>query len=181
MEMGLSDGVANHIIPGKGDTLGRVTVQAIGGVDRVNRHYVVDENGERVAILLDIEEYERIVAQHHAPAPAPADERPSDDQDLDPEEAERRITAFVTSAEELPGPPVAELADRVAELMRATWKDLEAIISGNPHNKVLAVELLLSQRARGLQAEDPEQWRLHAATSLLSGIAIGNADKRAER
>ena len=179
MEMGLSDGVANHIIPGKGDTLGQVTVQAIGGVDRVNRHYVVDENGERVAILLDIEEYERIVAQHHAPAPA--DERPSDDQDLDPEEAERRITAFVTSAEELSGPPVAELADRVAELMRATWKDLEAIISGNPHNKVLAVELLLSQRARGLQAEDPEQWRLHAATSLLSGIAIGNADKRAER
>jgi hypothetical protein len=143
----------------------------------VNRHYVVDENGERVAILLDIEEYERTVVRHRALA---AEDEPLD-EDLDPEEAERRITAFVTSAEELPGPPVTELADRVAALMRATWRDLETIISGNPHNKILAVELLLGQRARGLQAEDPEQWRLHAATSLLSGIAIRNADKRAAR
>jgi uncharacterized small protein (DUF1192 family) len=145
----------------------------------VNGRYVVDENGERVAVLLDIEEYERMVAQHHAPAAG--DEPPSDDEDLDPEEAERRITAFVTSAEELPGPPVAELADRIAELMRAAWRDLETIIGGTPHNKVLAVELSLSQRARRLQTDDPEQWRLHAATSLLSGIVIGSADKRAER
>ena len=142
---------------------------------------MVDENGERLAVLLDIEEYERMVAQHHAPAAD--DEPPSDDEDevLDAEEAERRIMEFVTSADDLPGPPVAELADRVAELMRAAWRNVETIVSGKPHNKVLAVELLLSQRARGLQAEDPEQWRLHAATSLLSGIAIGNADKRAER
>ncbi len=143
----------------------------------MNKRYIVDENGERIAILLDIEEYERMVAQHHAPATD--DEPPSDDDEvLDPEEAERRITEFVASAEELPGPPVAELADRVAELMRAAYRDVETIISGNPHNKVLAVELFLSQRARRLQADDPEQWRLHAATSLLSGIAIGNADKR---
>jgi hypothetical protein len=145
------------------------------GIDGVNRHYVVDESGERVAVLLDIEQYERMVVQQRAPA---AEDEPLD-EDLDPEEAERRITAFVTSAEELSGPPVEQLADRVAEQMRAAWRDLEAIISGNPHNKVLAVELLLSQRARRLQADDPEQWRLHAATSLLSGIAIGNADKRA--
>jgi len=146
-------------------------------IERVDERYVVDENGERVAVLLDITEYERMVAQHHH-APA-ADDEPPHDEDLDPEEAERRITAFITSADELPGPPVAELADRVADLMRAAWRDVELIVSGNPHNKVLAVELLLSQRARGLQADDPEQWRLHAATSLLSGIAIGNADKRA--
>jgi hypothetical protein len=62
--------------------------------------------------------------------------------------------------------------------MRAAWRSVETIVSGKPHNKVLAVELFLSQRARGLQADDSEQWRLHAATSLLSGIAIGNADKR---
>ena len=105
----------------------------------------------------------------------------NDDVDIDPEEAERRITEFATSAEGLPGPFVAELADRIADLMRATWRDVEAIISGTPHNKVLAVELLLSQRARGLQVEDPEQWRLHAALSLLSGITISNADKRAAR
>ena len=36
-----------------------------------------------------------------------------DEEELDPEEAERRITQFVTSAEELPGPPVAELAEQV--------------------------------------------------------------------
>jgi hypothetical protein len=88
------------------------------------------------------------------------------------------ITEFVASAEELVGPPVAELADRLSELMRATWRDVETIIRGYPNNKVLAVELFLSQRARGLQADDPEQWRLHAATSLLSGIHIGLADKR---
>jgi hypothetical protein len=73
---------------------------------------------------------------------------------------------------------VAELAARVAELMRAAWRNVETIVSGKSHNKVLAVELFLSQRSRRLQADDSEQWRLHAATSLLSGIAIGNADKR---
>lgn len=144
----------------------------------MNRRYVVDENGERVAVLLDIEDYERMVVQHHAPS---ADyEPPSGDEDevLDPEEAERRITQFITRAEELPGPPVAKLAEDVSKLMRATWRDVETILSGNPHNKVLAVELFLNQQARRLQPDDPEQWRLHAATSLLSGIHISNMDKR---
>jgi hypothetical protein len=136
----------------------------------VNRRYVLDENGERRAILLDIEDYERIVTQYHALA--------AEEELLDPEEAERRITEYVASAEELAGPPVAELADRIAERMRATWRDVETITRGYPNNKVLAVELLLSQRARGLQADDPEQWRLHAAVSLLSGIHLGLADKR---
>lgn len=39
-----------------------------------------------------------------------------------------------------------------------------------PHNKVLATQLLMSQRARRSQADDPEQWRLFAATTLLSGM-----------
>jgi hypothetical protein len=144
----------------------------------VSGRYVVDENGERVAVLLEIEEYERMVAQLHA-APAAQDEPPSEDEGelLDPEEAERRITAFITSAEELPGPPVEELAGSVAELMRATWSDVEAIMGGKPHNKLLAAQLLLGQRARGLQPENPEQWRLHAATSLLSGMVIRNVEK----
>ena len=145
------------------------------GIDRVNGRYVVDENGERVAILLGIEEYERMVLQHRAPA----GDEPSSEV-LYPEEAEHRITAFVRSAEKLPGPPVAELADRVAGVMRAAWRDVEAIISGTPHNKVLAVQLSLGQRARGLQADDPEQWRFHAATSLLSGMVIRSTDQRTE-
>jgi hypothetical protein len=143
----------------------------------VSGRYVVDERGERVAVLLEIEEYERMVAQLHA-APAAEDEPPSEDEELDPEEAERRITEFITSAEELPGPSVEELADSVAELMRAIWSDVETIMSGKPHNKLLATQLLLGQRARGLQPENPEQWRLHAATSLLSGMVIRNLDKR---
>jgi hypothetical protein len=100
------------------------------------------------------------------------------EEEFDPEEAERRITQFVTSADELPGPPVEELAERVATLMRSAWSDLEEIVAGKPHNKVLATQLLLGQKARGLQPEDPEQWRLYAATTLLSGIVVRNADGR---
>ena len=98
-----------------------------------------------------------------------------DEEQFDPEEAERRITRFVTIAEELPGPPVEELADRVAALMRATLRDLEKIMDGKPHNKVLATDLLLGQRARGLQQHDPERWQPYAATTLLSGIVVRGA------
>ncbi len=143
----------------------------------MNNRYVVDENGERVAVLLDIEDYERIVAEHHAPAVE--DEPPSEDEDeaLDPDEAERRITEFVTNANDLPGPPVADLAEDVTKLMRAAWREVEAIMDAIPNNKVLAVELFLGQQARGLQPDNPEQWRLHAAVSLLSGIHLGKAGK----
>ncbi len=48
-------------------------------------------------------------------------------------------------------------------------------MEGKPHNKVLATQLLLGQRARGLQMGDPEQWPLSAATSLLSGIVVRGA------
>ena len=98
-----------------------------------------------------------------------------DEEEMDAEEAERRITQFVTSADELSGPPVEELADQVAALMRTALRDLEAIMEGKPHNKVLATQLLLGQRARGLQQYDPEQWPLHAASSLLSGLVIRGA------
>ena len=98
-----------------------------------------------------------------------------DEEELDAEEAERRITQFITSAEELPGPPVEELAEQVVALMRAASRDLEAIMEGKPHNKVLATELLLGQRARAIQPEDPERWRLSAATTLLSELVVRGA------
>lgn len=125
--------------------------------------YVENEDGERVGVLLDIEEYERLAAET-------LDETPDDDEDFDPEESERRITEFITSADELPGPSVADLAEQATELMRTTWSGMEEIMDSKPHNKVLATQLLLSQRARGLQADDLEQWRLFAATTLLSGM-----------
>ena len=122
--------------------------------------------------------------------PDPTEDRPGDDGDqydrttgepfeeeeLDPEEAERRITQFVTSADELPGPPVEEIAGQVAELMRVAWSDLEGIMEGKPNNKVLATQLLLGQRARALQPDDPEQWRLYAASMLLSGMVVRSVE-----
>ena len=128
----------------------------------MKRRFVVDEDGERVAVLLDIAEYERMLAQQTEESP--------DDEDFDPEEGERRITEFITSADDLPGPPVAELVDQVAGLMGSAWRDVEGILSASPHNKVLATQLRLSQRARGLQPDDPEQWRLFAASTLLTGM-----------
>ena len=52
------------------------------------------------------------------------------EDELDPEEAERRITQFVISADEFPGPPVEELPERVTALMRAASRDLETIMDG---------------------------------------------------
>lgn len=132
----------------------------------MSARYVVDENGERVGVLLNIEEYERM-----------SRESSGEDEDFDLEEAERRITEFVTDSEELSGPPVADLADLVAGQMRATWKDIEKVMERVPHNKLLATQLLLSQQARGLQPDDPEQWRLFAATSLLSGMVSASGDE----
>jgi hypothetical protein len=99
-----------------------------------------------------------------------------DEEELDAEEAERRITRFITSAEELPGPPVEELAEQVGALMQAALRDLETIMEGKPHNKVLATQHLLGQRARGLQMGDPEQWHLYAATTLLGGVVVRGAE-----
>jgi hypothetical protein len=99
-----------------------------------------------------------------------------DEEELDAEEAERRITRFITSAEELPGPPVEELAEQVGALMQAALRDLETIMEGKPHNKVLATQHLLGQRARGLQMGDAEQWHLYAATTLLGGVVVRGAE-----
>ncbi len=100
-----------------------------------------------------------------------------DEEELDPEEAERRITLFVTSADELPGPPVEELAGRVAALLRAAWTELEAIMEDQAHNKILATQLLLGQQARGMRPDDPEQWRLYAASTLLSGMVVRGVER----
>ena len=99
-----------------------------------------------------------------------------DEEEFDPVEAERRITQFVTSADELPGPPVARLAEDVAEVMLSAWNNLETLMDRVPHNKVLATQLFLSQRARGLQDGDPEQWRLYAASTLLSELVVRGAE-----
>src|ERR671917_2889265 len=96
---------------------------------------------------------ERPPGREGEPHDGTTDDEPLDEEEFDPEEAERRITRFVTSADELPGTPVEELADRAAALMRVALRDLEALMEGEAHNKVLATQLLLGQRAS--RAEDP--------------------------
>jgi hypothetical protein len=59
-------------------------------------------------------------------------EEPFDEEELDAEEAEQRITQFITSADELPGPPVEELAEQVVALMLAALGDLETLMDGKP-------------------------------------------------
>lgn len=50
-------------------------------------------------------------------------------------------------------------------------------MAGKPHhNKVLATQLLLGQRARGLPPDDPEQWRHYVATTLLDGMVVRNVE-----
>jgi hypothetical protein len=102
-------------------------------------------------------------------------EEPFEEEELDPEEAENHITQFIMSAEKLPGPPVEQLAEQVSALMRVASRELEAIMDGKPHNKVLATQLLLGQRARGLQMGYLEQRHLHAASTLLSAIVVRGA------
>ena len=103
-------------------------------------------------------------------------DEPLDEEALDAEEAERRITQFVTSANEHPGPPVEELAQQVTDLMRAASRDLQKSMEGRAHNKVLATQLLLGQRARRLHPDDPEQWRLFAASTLLNEMVVRNVE-----
>ena len=60
--------------------------------------------------------------------------------------------------------------------MRSAWSDLEEIMAGKPHNKVLATQLLLGQSVRGLRPDDPEQWRHYVATTLLDGMVVRNVE-----
>jgi L-amino acid N-acyltransferase YncA len=134
------------------------------------------DGAERDLVVLGLRLEEKTPWRERKPHDETMGDEPLDEEELDPEEAERRITQFVTSADELPGPPVAELAEQVAALMLAAWTDLEAIMDRKAHNKVLATQLLLSQRARGLQPDEPEQWRLYAAATLLSGMVVRSVE-----
>ena len=99
-----------------------------------------------------------------------------DEDDFDPVEAERQIDEFIVSADTLGGPPIAELAGRAAAILSETWDRLEAVVGDEANNKVVATMLWLSREARALPPEDPRQWQLHAASSLV-GAMIPNAKR----
>jgi catechol 2,3-dioxygenase-like lactoylglutathione lyase family enzyme len=91
-------------------------------------------------------------------------------------EAERHISAFVEDAGQLGGPPVDELVAATAAVLRGAREELSRLMKGVPHNKVLATQLALSQRARELPNAQPD-WSLHAASTLLSGLVISGAER----
>ena len=93
-----------------------------------------------------------------------------DDDEMDPEEAERRIAEFIDAADARPGPPVARLADDVAAAVGEAWRAAEALMADVPVDKLLATMFLVSRRARQLGPDEPRQWQLHAASTLLSGL-----------
>jgi hypothetical protein len=93
-----------------------------------------------------------------------------DDEDVDPEEAEREISAFIASAELLSGPAVTELADAVLQVLRVAWDDINVLMADVPLDKLLATMLDVGQRARADAPDDPSHWHAHAASSLLSGM-----------
>ncbi|MGH7751177.1 MAG: hypothetical protein ACRD0D_03410 [Acidimicrobiales bacterium] len=93
-----------------------------------------------------------------------------DGVDMDAEEAERQVRAFIHEADRLDGPPVATLADEVGAVVDRASREIAAAMQGQRHNKVLAAYLLLGQRARELTASDPRHWRLLAASTLMSPL-----------
>ena len=97
-----------------------------------------------------------------------------EDEEFDPEEAERQIGEFITAADRLEGPSTAELAAGVERVLSGAWTQIEDLIGAQPNNKIVAIMLLLSRQARELTPEEPRQWQLYAGSSLVSAM-IPNA------
>ena len=97
-----------------------------------------------------------------------------DEEEFDPEQAAREIDAFIVAADQLDGPATAELANRAEAVMAAAWAQIEQIVVGQANNKIVATMLLLSREARESTPEDPRQWQLYAASSMV-GAMIPNA------
>lgn len=93
-----------------------------------------------------------------------------DEDDFDPEQAERDIQAFIEAAEALDGPPVADLAAGVADVVADAWTAVERRMAEVGTNKLIATMLLVSRQARELDSDEPRQWQLHASSTLLSGL-----------
>ena len=89
-------------------------------------------------------------------------------------EAEQTLRDFQTEADALSGPPVAAVVAAVTAIVLEARARIAEQLRGVPHNKVLAIQFALSQRAREL-GQSEEQWPLHAASTLMSGFVISGA------
>ena len=95
--------------------------------------------------------------------PAPTDQA---------ERIERQLTEFIEGTADLAGAPVDDLADAVEAVVARAQEEVRGRMTGAAHNKVLATHLLLSQRARQVEPGSPAQWRLSAASTLLSDLIV---------
>lgn len=99
-----------------------------------------------------------------------SDDDIDDEEDFDPEQAERDIALFIERAGPLAGPPVADLAVAVLDVVREAWNEIEAMMADVANDKLLATMLDVSRIARQQTPDDPAQWQASAASSLLSGL-----------
>jgi hypothetical protein len=92
-----------------------------------------------------------------------------DEDDFDPEEAERQIAEFIAAADGLDGPPTAQSADAVLAIVDEAWDRIGAALGGLATNQIIATMLELSRRHRSVEPNTREQWCLSAASTLAGG------------
>ena len=92
---------------------------------------------------------------------------------------ERSIDDFVAGASGLDGPPTEQLADAVLDVVAEAWARIADAFEGVAHDKVLAVMLLLGQRARAgdVAPDSPTYWQRSAASTLASGFVTRGASR----
>ncbi|HJR44932.1 MAG TPA: hypothetical protein VJ927_04950 [Actinomycetota bacterium] len=96
-----------------------------------------------------------------------------DEPELTPEEAEAQISSFIDATDQASSTPTALLADQAIEHVRTAWREIDAITSAQRNNNVIAMMLLVSQRARELDPADPDHWICLAASTILSSQIPG--------
>ena len=99
------------------------------------------------------------------------DESFDDEEEFDPEEAERSIAEFIEAADELGGVPIADLAAQVLAEVERAQDGMRVVFDGQSTNKIIATMLLLGRQHRDVMSEDTAlAWRLSAASTLVSGF-----------
>ena len=88
------------------------------------------------------------------------------------ERVEAQLSEFIAGQADLTGDPTEQLAARVAAVVEEAQQRIRDVMAGVAHNKVLATQLLVSQQARQVEQGSSEQWRLFAASTLLSDLIV---------
>jgi catechol 2,3-dioxygenase-like lactoylglutathione lyase family enzyme len=88
------------------------------------------------------------------------------------ERIEAQLSEFIAGQADLPGSPTEQLAADVAAVVEQAQQRIREVMAGVAHNKVLATQLLVSQQARRAEQGSAEQWRLFAASTLLSDLVV---------